>query len=126
MNDNISRQAAIDAIIAKPAWHNKQGSWYHGSDIRNALEHLPSIDQWIPFSERKPAEREWIGTKTFGTTISDEILITFDVNGKRFVRPMNLQNGELSGTDKSSMDAFFKGWKMIAWMPLPEPHKGDE
>ena len=116
MNDNISRQAVLKWLETE--WDGMVTSVFDG------VEQLPSTDQWIPFSERKPAEREWIGTKTFGTTISDEILITFDVNGKRFVRPMNLQNGELSGTDKSSMDAFFKGWKMIAWMPLPEPYKG--
>lgn len=73
-----------------------------------------------------PEEKEWLGTKLFGTTISDKILITFDVNGERFVRYMSLQNGSLSMADIQEMDVFFKGWKMIAWMPLPEPYKGIE
>ena len=83
-----------------------------------------NIGEWIPCSERLPEEHEWIGTKEFGTTISDEVNITFDVNGKRFVNVMHLQNGELSGSDKKGMDVFHKGWKMLAWMPLPEPWKG--
>lgn len=42
MSDYISRQAAIDAIMKKPAWHGSDGSYYHSSDIRQALESLPS------------------------------------------------------------------------------------
>ena len=80
--------------------------------------------EWIPCSERLPEEREWIGTKQFGTTISDIVLITFDVHGEKFVKPMSLQNGELSRADKKTMDAFYKDWNMLAWMPLPEPWKG--
>lgn len=81
--------------------------------------------EWIPCSERLPEEHEWIGTKKFGTTISDKVHITFDVNGERFVRVMSLQNGELSNSDKKTMDVFCKGWKMLAWMPLPKPWKGE-
>lgn len=81
--------------------------------------------KWIPISEGLPEEHEWIGTKQFGTTISDKVHITFDVNGKRFVKTLSLQNGELSDYEKRSMDVFYKGWKMLAWMPLPEPYRGD-
>ena len=90
-----------------------------------AIEKLKERE-WIPCSERLPEEHVWIGTKQFGTTISDTILITFDVHGTRFVKPMSLQNGELSNADKKTMDVFYKGWKMLAWMPLPKPYgKGD-
>ena len=84
------------------------------------------ICEWIPVSERLPKEREWIGTKKFGTTKSDTILMTFDVDGTRFVKPLSLQNGKLSRPDEQTMDAFYKGcWKMLAWMPLPEPYRED-
>lgn len=82
--------------------------------------------KWIPISEGLPEEHEWIGTKQFGTTISDKVHITFDVNGERFVKTLCLQNGELSDYEKRSMDAFHKGWKMLAWMPLPEPYKEEQ
>lgn len=81
--------------------------------------------KWIPVSERLPEEHEWIGTKTFGTTISDKVLVTFDVDGTRFVKPLSLQNGKLSRPDAQTMDVFHKGWKMLAWMPLPEPYRED-
>ena len=80
--------------------------------------------EWIPCSERLPEEREWIGTKKFGTTISDEVLVTFESRGERFVRPIHFQNGELGGMDKHTMDAVHGEWKAVAWMPLPKPWKG--
>lgn len=80
--------------------------------------------EWIPCSERLPEEKEWIGTKAFGTTISDEVLVTFESRGKRFVKPISFQNGELGGMDKRTMDVIYGEWKVVAWMPLPEPWKG--
>lgn len=50
-NDTISREAAIDTIIGLRSYHNSEGSWYHGSDIRIALTNLPSAQpeqRWIP------------------------------------------------------------------------------
>lgn len=46
--DLISRQAAIDAIMKKPAWHNSDGSFYHSDDIRKALSELPSVEPERP------------------------------------------------------------------------------
>ena len=94
--------------------------------IKDASGHIfvrQKVEEWIPVSERLPEEHEWIGTKSFGTTISDTILITFDVDGTRFVKPLSLQNGKLSRADTQTMDVFYRGWKMIAWMPLPEPYR---
>ena len=78
--------------------------------------------RWIPCSERMPEEHEWLGTKKFGTTISDEVYVTFEnEKGDRFCKHMSFQNGELSRYDKMLMETWFKGGKPIAWMPLPEP-----
>ena len=83
--------------------------------------------KWIPCSERMPEEHEWIGTKQFGTTISDEVYVTFEnEKGERFCKHMKFQNRELSLYDKAFMDTWFKGGKPIAWMPLPEPYKEGE
>ena len=77
--------------------------------------------RWIPCSERMPEEHEWLGTKKFGTTISDEVYVTFEnEKGERFCQHMKFQNGELSRYDQFHMDTWFKGSKPIAWMPLPE------
>lgn len=94
--------------------------------VRRIKEEYDITDRWIPCSERLPEEREWVGTKSFGTTKSDTILMTFDVDGTRFVKPLSLQNGKLSKADAKTMDAFYKGWKMVAWQPLPKPYRKDD
>lgn len=82
--------------------------------------------KWIPCSVRLPEEHEWIGTKKFGTTISDEVYVTFEnPEGKRFVKHLSFQNGKLSSFDQNKIDAFYKGSVPIAWMPLPEPYKAE-
>lgn len=120
----MTREEAIKILadlIDNPFLHTweKQNKALH-----MAIEALHQT-KWIPISEGLPEEHEWIGTKQFGTTISDKVHITFDVNGKRFVKTLSLQNGELSDYEKRSMDVFYKGWKMLAWMPLPEPYRED-
>ena len=81
--------------------------------------------RWIPCLERMPEEHEWLGTKKFGTTISDEVYVTFEnEKGERFCKHMKFQNGELSRYDQFHMDTWFKGSKPIAWMPLPKPFEG--
>ena len=83
--------------------------------------------QWILCDERMPEEHEWIGTKKFGTTISDEVYVTFEnEKGERFCKHLSFQNGELSRYDRLHMDTWFKGSKPIAWMPLPEPKGGTQ
>ena len=88
---------------------------------------LPSAQpepHWIPVSERMPEEHEWMGTKKFGTTISDEVYVTFEnEKGKRFCKHISFQNGELSRYDQFLMETWFKGSKPIAWMPLPEVYE---
>lgn len=83
-------------------------------------------NDWILCSERMPEEREWIGTKHFGTTISDEVYVTFEApSGERFARHIMFQNGRLSRSDQRVMDTVYKGAKPIAWRPHPEPYKED-
>lgn len=84
-------------------------------------------NQWIPCSEKMPEEREWIGTKKFGTTISDEVYVTFEaLNGKRFCEHCRFQNGEISLSKRIEVDAISKGAKPVAWCELPQPWKGDK
>ena len=90
------------------------------------LKQLREQTKWILCSERIPEEHEWIGTKKFGTTISDEVYVTFkNPEGKRFVKHLSFQNGKLSGFDQSEIDAFYKGSVPITWMPLPASYQGE-
>lgn len=93
------------------------------------IDETPTIvseQNWILCSERMPEEREWIGTKQFGTTISDEVYVTFETpDGQRFAKHISFQNGKLSRSDAEIMRVWHNGAKPIAWQPLPEPYKGD-
>ncbi len=138
VGDTISRQAAIDAldfeIVHITAYcdgkneGNPLAQYNKGlEDGKKAIEALPPAQPeqiWILCDERMPEEHEWIGTKKFGTTISDEVYVTFEnPKGERFCKHLSFQNGKLSAFDKSTIDAFYKGSKPIAWMPLPVPYQ---
>lgn len=91
------------------------------------LQQRRKESEWIPCNKMMPKEQEWVGTKKFGTTISDEVYVTFETpDGQRFADHTSFQNGNLSPMDKKLMDIIYKGAKPIAWMPLPEPYQGDK
>ena len=125
MDDLISRQAAIDAINRLDIPED-MCVFEILSHIELELGTLPSAQpeqRWIPCSERLPGEHEWLGTKKFGTTISNEVYVTFEApDGQRFAKHISFQNGKLSPVDEQRMKVLFKGAKPIAWMPLPEPY----
>lgn len=88
-------------------------------EVRKALESIP---RWIQCSERMPKEHEWLGTKRFGTTKSDEVYVTFETpKGERFCKHVSFQNGKVSGYDQRFIDAICKGSRPVAWKPLPDP-----
>ena len=90
---------------------------------RKAFDALEK-SEWTLCSKRMPEEHEWIGTKRFGTTISDEVYVTFEApDGQRFTKHISFQNGKLSHADEKTMQVWFKGAKPIAWKPQPEPYQ---
>ena len=123
MDDLISRQAAID--VAHAVWSVTGDK--NVAKVWDQIKDLPSAQpeqRWIPCSERLPDEHEWLGTKKFGTTISNEVYVTFEApDGQRFAKHISFQNGKLSPVDEQRMKVWFKGAKPIAWMPLPEPYR---
>ena len=106
----------------------------HNHELLKAIDELPTVqpetncseipNNWIPCSDRMPEEHEWIGTKRFGTTISDEVYVTFEApDGQRFADHISFQNGKLSRSDEQRMKVLYKGAKPIAWKPQPEPYQ---
>ena len=96
------------------------------AEVGTNLVSKQAEQRWIPCSDRMPEEHEWIGTKSFGTTISDEVYVTFEApDGQRFADHISFQNGRLSRSDEQRMKVLYKGAKPIAWMPLPEPYKAE-
>ena len=118
MNDLISRQAAIDAIFGRSH-----------EIIKMRIGNLPSAQpeqQWIPCSE-KDAEYPCLACDVFGQIfITDGGIVK--INGECY---------DGTGFDFSNADEFLKGIKVgnamrmlprkiVAWLPLPEPYKGDD
>ena len=132
--DLISRQQAFDALRTcydtETVTMDNGDEYINYGDAVGEIEQLPSVhpeQRWIPCSKRMPEEREWIGTKKFGTTISDKVYVTFEApDGQRFTDHISFQNGKLSRSDAEKMRVWYKGAKPIAWMPLPEPYRGGD
>ena len=88
--------------------------------------------RWIPVEERPPEERDSIFAKWKGTAkwnpamfekTSDEVLVTIsDVGGGKTTRTAHTLDGKWS-CDLLKANA---SYKVIAWMPLPEPYRGEE
>ncbi len=107
------------------AEHRQLAGWL--KELKQYREGKLSVDDWILCSERMPEEREWIGTKQFGTTISEEVYVTFKTpDGQYFTRHLCFQNKKISSSDQSTIDVWFKGSIPIAWMPKPEPYRADK
>ena len=130
--DAISRQAVLDYLDKMPSELTSDG---RRMVRRRTLEKyisdtLPSVQpkqKWISVKDRMPEEREWIGTKKFGTTKSDEVYVTFEApDGQRFTTHLSFQNGKLSISDQQKIDVWFKGSVTIAWAPLPKPWEGEK
>ena len=112
MDDLISRQAAIDAFgLSEKA------------EIQDVLEGLPSAQpepRWIPCSERLPEEKDAGILKKLGTSKRSEyVLATVEVKGER----MTVTACTYDGKWDWNMKYAFPDYKIIAWMPLPEPYR---
>lgn len=122
MSDLIERQAAIDALAEK-LYHNVD-------DYRTAvfvIGNLPSVQpeqRWIPCSERLPEEygeyqitwtTSYASKKLFIGDAEYEITGEWDSENDRF-------KGEWLLHDYME---YYQNVKVIAWMPLPEPYKGE-
>ena len=112
MDDLISRQAAIDALakfVPHAICDESSESYTNGlTDAYNLICQLPSAQQWIPCSERLPEEkgRYLITTKRFGDFVVDWNIFMI---GTKIIQEGWLYSGDV-----------------IAWMPMPEPYKGEE
>ena len=119
-NDCVSRQAAIDALHRYFDGMLETDTW-SPCDVYGLIEILPSAQpepRWIPCSERLPElDNSYSNSK--------EYLVQWD-------------NGRIDITRYSNVNIFWQNettepyWKgeqyskVVAWMPLPEPYKGEE
>jgi hypothetical protein len=100
MSDLISRKALIEEF--EEANNRGNSDLWHITGIKAFIESQPSAQQWIPCSERVPKQNE-------------QIIGTFD-NGNGRVIVMQ---------EQFFVQLLESPYPLIAWMPLPEPYKGE-
>ena len=136
MDDLISRQAAIDAVMnTEPFVVDINGEQYVGqktSDTISALKCLPSAqpetncseipNNWIPCSERLPEEDvEVLISYRYKEGEGDTSHIDIDITtyGQMYF------GGNKVGNHKhwrAPFEYFESNYEVVAWMPLPEPY----
>ena len=119
MSDSISRQAAIDAVS-----ETLKGVFVEYRDVaEKTIKKVPSAQpeqRWIPCSERLPEEKDAGILKKLGTSKRSEyVLATVEVKGERMTVTVCTYDGEWDWDMKYA----FPDYKIIAWMPLPEPYR---
>lgn len=119
MDDLISRQAAIAYSISGMTREIDGDKWIRVSEVRESIKTMPSAQpDWIPVTERLPEE-------------GHDVLITkesFKIKGyeqrvikaKRSVDP---RSGKIEWW--SPEFGTLTNNAVLAWMPLPEPWRGE-
>ena len=130
MDDLISRKSAIEAIDETCWYHQNKDKdmvggansaehqpWFKSDDVYAALKSVPSALRWIPCKERLPES-------DMSYPFHEDYLVQYD-------------SGDIGVASWSNINRFWTGlltephWncaqyaEVTAWMPLPEPPKGE-
>ena len=111
MNDLISREAAINALIAEgrnvDSRYLESERIIHESDAVEVISLLPSAQQWTPVSEGLPCRGEKVLVSTEKTVFSQVFNGIYKTPNRWIWEHRSIK-------------------KVTAWMPLPEPYKENE
>lgn len=92
----------------------------------DAVNAQPAVDiapRWIPVTERLPEEKDAGILKALRIEKRSEyVLATVEVKGEK----MTTTACTLDGKWDWDLKYAFPDFKVVAWMPLPEPYKGCE
>lgn len=99
--------------------------------LRKFVDKADSFE-WIPVSKKLPDEHDSIFAKLCETDVvndmlwrtrSKEVLVTIEYeNGARTVKSSHTTDGKWWIEKETTLSKF----KVIAWMPMPEPYKENE
>ena len=134
MDDLISRQAAIDALHMHLMY--RMGTDSNKKRLDEWINNLPSAQpeqRWIPCSERLPEDIRPV-IVTWKNT--DPKSYYQYIVGKHFTGTACYKNGKwywyssttedmLAEYGRYDSEEFDEAIECIAWMPLPEPYKGE-
>nr|DAG47709.1 MAG TPA: Protein of unknown function (DUF551) [Caudoviricetes sp.] len=116
---------------------NKKGGYNNGWNdclfmFIDRIKKQPKVGEWIPVTERLPDEYDSVFAELYATdkwnsdlwrTRSKEVLVTIEYeNGARTVKSSHTTDGKWWIEKKTTLSKF----KVIAWMPMPEPYKENE
>lgn len=110
-------------LYEKAAWQLESGR-IDIAEFEKRIEPLNTeVQQWMPCSERLPEEKDAGILKKLGTEKRSEyVLATVEVKGERMTVTACTYNGKWDWNMKYA----FPDFKVVAWMPLPEPWKGEQ
>lgn len=101
-------------------------------DLLKDLANKADSFEWIPVSERLPEEHDSAFAKLYGTdkwsnalwrTQSKEVLVTIEhESGIRSVTESYITDGKWTLGKRATLSKY----KVVAWMPLPNPYKEKE
>lgn len=112
MSDLISRHAAIDALKDVSEHYTDKGrEWHpHVDFMVEAIQDLPSAQRWIPVTERLPEEGKQV-------LVCDDGGFIYTAEGE------TRSDGEWQWYESVEYRPMED---VVAWMPLPEPWRGEE
>nr|DAH26425.1 MAG TPA: Protein of unknown function (DUF551) [Caudoviricetes sp.]DAH94996.1 MAG TPA: Protein of unknown function (DUF551) [Caudoviricetes sp.] len=122
MAEYIDREAAIKAIYDSDPNGIRRTLGFNVGQIEEALRAVPavSVPQWISIKD---------GLPDVNRTAAGYEEITVIATDGRNVRPMIYERACIRGKAKYRWklmwDRIYDGKPIVAWMPLPEPPKGD-
>lgn len=122
MNDLIKKKEVIErAEGCTFTDESMKKMWMYW--LKYCLE-VPAEPQWIPCSERLPKEKGWYQCTCRDNEIWNTDGIVRDLywypSLEEFVDNIRYERNDLKEIEK-----FFWTKYVVAWMPLPEPYKGE-
>lgn len=109
-----------------------QNEYLNNLNVLKELVDKAESFEWIPVSKKLPDEHDSIFAKLYETDVvndmlwrtrSKEVLVTIEYeNGERTVKSSHTTDGKWWIEKGTTLSKF----KVIAWMPMPEPYKENE
>lgn len=129
MSDLIRREDAIDAISKLPVKVDDLGyTWMIPYDVLNQIDDIPSVEpelKWIPVTEALPEDRDWYLGIFMESDTGYVIPVPYVCDYVGRETPITTKDFWIL-RDIDEPHEYHKNLKCVAWLPLPEPWRGEE